>query len=198
MRVRFAVVAVVVAVAAAFAGGANAARADEGDVGTIAELMSFDPGFSTFLSLMKAAGLSETLTKKTPHITVFAPNNAAFKRLEKAVPGVTRALTDPKNKQLLTRVLRYHLLGREVSSFLLTEMAKKKQKVVSTLGGADGRIQLGVKGITFTVGDSAGLNVATVIEPDVQADNGGIHVVDRVIVPKSVATALRQAGLLKA
>lgn len=198
MRRRIAVVTVAIAAMAALAGGANAAKTDEGDVGTIVELVSLDPNFSTLVSLVKAAGLTDALAKKSPHITVFAPDNAAFRRLEKATPGITKALTDPKNKKLLATVLRYHVVGQELSSYLVLEMAKKKQRLTSLVGAkADGRIQLGIKGQTFTLADSAGLNVATVIEPDVQADNGAIHVVDRVIVPKSIATALTKAGLLK-
>lgn len=197
MRARFVTVVVAIAAVAALAGGASAARSDEGDIGTVAEVAGLDPGFSTVLGLFKAAGLSEVLSRPKPHFTIFMPNNGAFRKLEKQVPGVTKALTDPRNRKLLADVLRYHVVPQEISSFLLMEEAKKGKTVTSQLGKtANGRLKLAVKGLTFTLADSAGVDVATVIEEDVQADNGAIHVVDRVLVPKSVVTALKKAGAL--
>jgi uncharacterized surface protein with fasciclin (FAS1) repeats len=156
-----------------------------------------DPSFSTLVSLVKAAGLAGTLGDRKRTMTVFAPTNSAFRKLEKAVPGVTKALTDPKNKKLLVSVLRYHMVGTDISSGIAFRAADENGKIGTLLGSnANGRLAPGRKGVTFTLRDSAGINTATVIEMDIVADNGAIHVIDKVLVPKSVAAALEKAGLI--
>ena len=176
--------------------GTGAARDKTG--GTIVDVAAANPDFSTLVSLVKAAGLADALADPSAKLTVFAPTNEAFAKLEAAMPGVTKALTDPANKGLLQQVLKYHVLGSEVRSGAAIDAAKANTKVATLLGDdANGRVGLSLDGGKLTVSDSAGISKAVVTTADVGASNGVIHVIDSVLVPKSVATALVAAGLLK-
>lgn len=164
--------------------------------GTIVDVAAGNKSFSTLVTLVQAAGLAGALSGST-ELTVFAPTNKAFAQLEKAVPGVTDALTDPKNKQLLVQVLKYHVVAGEVVAADAIAAAKTKAKVPTLLGKtAPARLALSLQGGKLKVADSAKLNVATVIKADVQASNGVVHVVDKVLVPAAVAKALKKAGLI--
>jgi uncharacterized surface protein with fasciclin (FAS1) repeats len=185
--------ATVVAVAAV--AGTASARPQAG--GTVVDVAASNKNFSTLVTLVKAAGLAGALSGSNAQLTVFAPTNAAFKNLEAAVPGVTTALTDPMNKGLLVQVLKYHVLGSKVTAADALAAAKKNAKVPTLLGkNANGRIALSLKGGKVVLSDSAGLNTAIVTKTDLAASNGVVHVINKVIVPKSVATALKKAGLI--
>jgi uncharacterized surface protein with fasciclin (FAS1) repeats len=165
--------------------------------GTIVDVAAKNKSFSTLVSLVQAAGLAGALSAENVQLTVFAPTNAAFKNLEAAVPGVTAALTKPANKKLLVAVLRHHVLGSKVVAADAIAAAKTKAKVATLLGNtANGKIGLSLAGGKLTVSDSAGLNKAIVTKANLMTSNGVIHVVDKVLVPKSVAAALTKAGLV--
>ncbi len=175
---------------------ASSASASPASSGTIVDVAAGNKSFSTLVSLVKAAGLAPALSGPT-QLTVFAPTNAAFAALEKQVPGVTAALTDPKNKALLVQVLKYHVVAGEVKSPAAIKAAKAGAMVPTLLGkNANGRLSLSLSGARLRVADSAGIHVATVVKPDVNASNGVIHVVDKVLVPTTIAKALAKAGLL--
>src|SRR3954469_3363249 len=92
------------AAAAVLALAAPAAAAD------IVETASADGSFTTLVAAVKAAGLVETLKGKGP-FTVFAPTEAAFKKLPS---GTVENLLKPENKAQLTKVLTYHVLSGAV------------------------------------------------------------------------------------
>ena len=187
-------VAVATVVAVAAIAGTASARPQAG--GTVVDVAASNKNFSTLVSLVKAAGLAGALSNQNAQLTVFAPTNAAFKNLEAAVPGVTKALTDPMNKGLLVQVLKYHVLGSKVLAADAVAAAKKNAKVPTLLGkNANGQIALSLKGGKVALSDSAGLNTAIVTKTNLAASNGVVHVINKVIVPKSVATALKKAGL---
>lgn len=191
---RLAVATLTAVVAAAVLAIAASARPTQD--GTIVDVASANKSFSTLVSLVQAAGLVDALSGTT-ELTVFAPTNKAFASLEKAVPGVTKALTNPKNKKLLVQVLKYHVVAGEILSPAAVDAAKAKTEVPTLLGkNANGRLTLGFVGGKIKVSDSAGLNTATVVIADVDASNGVIHAINKVVVPKSVAAALRKAGLI--
>ena len=123
--------------------------------------------FTTFASLVRRAGLADTLSGRGPY-TVFAPTNAAFARLPKAT---LTALTG--NKARLRAVLLYHVIkGNVPASELATHSGQ------TTLD--DGKtIRIVVSGKTVKVGDG------TVIAPDRQTSNGTFYAVDRVLLPPS-------------
>ena len=180
---------------AAVAGSASAGQ--QVKKGTVVDVAASNKNFSTLVSLVKAAGLAGALSSPKANVTVFAPTNAAFTNLEKAVPGVTKALTDPMNKALLAQVLKYHVLGSKVVASSAVAVAKKNGKVPTLLGkNANGKITLSIKGGKVAITDSAGLNTAIVTKTNLGASNGVVHVIDKILVPKSVATALQKAGLI--
>jgi uncharacterized surface protein with fasciclin (FAS1) repeats len=193
MRKWLAVAAATVVAVSAVAGTASA-RPQAG--GTVVNVAASNKNFSTLVTLVEAAGLAGALSNPNAQLTLFAPTNAAFKNLEAVVPGVTKALTDPLNKRLLVQVLKYHVLDSKVMAADAVAAAKKNAKVPTLFGkNANGQIALSLKGGKVALSDSAGLNTAIVTKTDLAAANGVIHVINKVIVPKSVARALKKAGL---
>ena len=119
--------------------------------------------FTTLATALKAAGLIDTLKGKGP-FTVFAPTDAAFAKIPKA--DLDALL---KDKAKLTAVLTYHVVPGKV-------MAKDvKAGKVKTVQGSE-----------LTIVTSGGVMVdnAKVTATDIVADNGVIHVIDSVVVPK--------------
>ena len=119
--------------------------------------------FKTLATALTAAGLIETLKGKGP-FTVFAPTDEAFAKIPKA--DLDALL---KDKAKLTAVLTYHVVSGKV-------MAKDvKAGKVKTVQGSE-----------LTLGTSGGVTVdgAKVIKADIVADNGVIHVIDSVVLPK--------------
>ena len=120
--------------------------------------------FSTLVTAVKAVGLVKTLKGKGPY-TVFAPNDAAFAKLP---PGTVESLL--KNKAKLATVLKYHVVPGRVKA---ADVAGKSLQVKTAAG-----LPVNVDG-TFGVR----VNDAHVIQPDIEASNGVIHVVDTVLLP---------------
>ena len=119
--------------------------------------------FTTLVTALKTAGLIETL-KGTGPFTVFAPTDAAFAKLP---PDQLKALLADKAK--LTAVLTYHVVPGAVLS------KDVKPGMVKTVQGTS---------INVTTTDGVKVNGAKVTAVDIVADNGVIHVIDTVIVPK--------------
>jgi uncharacterized surface protein with fasciclin (FAS1) repeats len=119
--------------------------------------------FNTLVAAVKAAGLVETLKGKGP-FTVFAPNDAAFAKLP---AGTVEALL--KDKAKLASILTYHVVAGKV-------MAKDvKAGDVKTVQGST---------ISLKTDGGVMVNNAKVIATDVAADNGVIHIIDTVMLPK--------------
>ncbi len=118
--------------------------------------------FQTLVSAVQQAGLVDTLKGPGP-FTVFAPTDEAFAKLPK--DQLDALLRD---KAMLTKVLTYHVVPAKV-------MAKDvKAGQVATVQGGE-----------LTVSTQGGISVdrANVVSADIVADNGVIHVIDRVLVP---------------
>jgi uncharacterized surface protein with fasciclin (FAS1) repeats len=120
--------------------------------------------FNTLVAAVKAAGLVKTLKGKRPY-TVFAPNDAAFAKLP---PGTVESLL--KNKAKLATILKYHVVPGRVKA---ADVAGKSLQVKTAAG-----LPVNVDG-TFGVR----VNDAHVIQPDIEASNGVIHVIDTVLLP---------------
>ncbi|CAB9523968.1 beta-induced protein ig-h3 [Seminavis robusta] len=131
---------------------------------TIVDLAVATPDLSTLVELVTLAGLAEVLATGGP-FTVFAPTNDAFAALDHAT--VTALAADPSGA--LTDVLLYHVVEGTVLAEDLTDGQR-----VTTLNGAV---------LEVSIGDSVMINDATVVLPDVLANNGVVHVVDAVLVP---------------
>jgi uncharacterized surface protein with fasciclin (FAS1) repeats len=138
------------------------------DIVTIA---STTEGFSTLVAAVQAAGLVETLQGDGP-FTVFAPTDEAFAALPE---GVVESLLLPENQDTLVRVLTYHVVAGEVTSGDITPGE------VATVEGST---------VTLTTDDGVQVNGANVVQADIDASNGVIHVIDAVILPADIAESL--------
>lgn len=121
-------------------------------------------GFTTLVTAVQAAGLEETLRGKGP-FTVFAPTDAAFAKIP---PAELQALLE--NKEALTKVLTYHVVPGRVMASDVARLSSAKT----------------VQGQTVTINTREGVKVddANVVQTDIVASNGVIHVIDSVILPK--------------
>ena len=119
--------------------------------------------FKTLAAALTAAGLIDTLKGPGP-FTVFAPTDAAFAKIPKS--DLDALLAD---KAKLTAVLTYHVVGAKVMA------ADVKAGKVKTVQGSE-----------LTVGTAGGVTVdkSKVTATDIVADNGVIHVIDTVLMPK--------------
>lgn len=134
---------------------------------------------TTLVAAVKAAGLVETLQSAGP-FTVFAPVNMAFDKLPK---GTVETLLKPENKNLLTKILTYHVVaGRWDAKSIAAEIKKGGGKYTfKTVAG--GMLTATMKGAKIIITDEKG-GVATIIIKDVFQSNGVIHVTDAVSMPK--------------
>jgi len=120
--------------------------------------------FTALVKAVQAAGLADTLSGPGP-FTVFAPNDDAFGKLPQGT--VENLLKDiPRLKDVLT----YHVVsGRHMAADVAAQKSLKS-----------------VQGQDITVRTEGGVKVdsATVVQADIAADNGVIHVIDSVIMPR--------------
>lgn len=121
--------------------------------------------FKTLVALVQKAGLAGALSGKTK-LTVFAPTDAAFKRVPKATLSRLGS-----NKALLRSVLLYHVANGNLRAAQVVQL-----KSAPTLNGK--RVRIAVRG------GSVYLNgTSRVVRADVAASNGTIHVINRVLIP---------------
>jgi uncharacterized surface protein with fasciclin (FAS1) repeats len=140
---------------------------------SITEIAAADDRFSTLVAAVTAAGLAETLAGPGP-FTVYAPVNDAFKALPK---GTVETLLKPENKGQLTNILLYHVDDRNLAAGAIPNGSTTFKPLLTS---ARLCITKGAGGVT--VADGSG-EVANVIIADIQADNGVIHVIDKVLLP---------------
>ena len=124
--------------------------------------------FKTLVAALKAAGLVETLKGAGP-FTVFAPTDEAFAKLP---AGTLDSLLKPENKAKLASILTYHVVAGKV-------MAADVVKIKSAKSVQGGPIAVKTKGGKVTLN-----GVSNVVKTDIGTDNGVIHVIDTVIMPK--------------
>lgn len=123
--------------------------------------------FKTLVAAVQAAGLVETLKGKGP-FTVFAPTDEAFAKLP---AGTVETLLKPENKARLQAVLTYHVVPGKV----MAADVKAGEQMIGTVQG--GKLNVTGSGGGVTVND------AKVVKADIVADNGVIHVIDKVVLP---------------
>lgn len=128
----------------------------------IVEIAVGNENFTTLVAAVQAAGLVEALQSPGP-FTVFAPVDAAFAALP---PGTVQTLV--QNPPQLARILKFHVVSGKYTQADLAKLGK-----VESLEGSP--IPINCNG-AFEVKNS------TVIMPDIEASNGIIHVIDRVIL----------------
>jgi len=120
--------------------------------------------FNTLLAAVEAAGLTQELANGGPY-TIFAPTDAAFAALPAGTVDLLLA-----NTELLQQVLLSHVVQGTVASAQAAQLTS-----APTLSGYEAAIE--------SVGGSLQVGGATVVQADVQASNGVIHVIDTVILP---------------
>ena len=127
--------------------------------------------FTTLLAAVQAGGLEATLKGEGP-FTLFAPDNAAFAKLR--LGAVDELLADPQ--VALAAVLEYHVVPGKLMSSDLTDGMK-----LETVNGQLLKVSVSDEGVVR-------VNAAKVKAPDIEASNGVIHVINRVLLPKELPT----------
>lgn len=140
--------------------------------GTIVEVAVESGAFPTLVAAVQAAGLVETLSGEGP-FTVFAPTEEAFGAALAALGLSAEELLG--DVDLLTAVLTYHVLPVAAPAEVVLGLDGQS---VATVGGED--VQITVDGGSVMVND------ATVVTADIEASNGIIHVIDKVLIPPSL------------
>ena len=135
---------------------------------------------TTLVAAVKAAGLVETLSGAGP-FTVFAPVNEAFDKLP---AGTVPTLLKPENKSMLTGILTYHVVSGRLSSMDLKDKIKAGGGKAELTTVSGGKIWIMKKGNKLWVKDEKG-GVAQITIKDVNQSNGVIHVINKVLLPKS-------------
>lgn len=138
---------------------------DEPTTNTITDVVLQNNDFTILRAAVTRAGLADALRAGT--LTVFAPNDAAF-----TASGLDLATVNSLDVNTLKAVLQYHVLA---TKNLSTDLPTASNTEVTTLGGAKAYITKGTAGVS--------INGARVIAADVAADNGVIHVINRVLLP---------------
>ncbi len=122
--------------------------------------------FNTLIAAAKAADLVDTLKSPGP-LTVFAPTDAAFAALP---AGTVDNLLKPENKAQLVKVLTYHVVSGKVTSgqVVTLDTATTVEGAAVDIDASNGKVMI---------------NDAQVVQADVAASNGVIHVIDKVLLP---------------
>lgn len=133
---------------------------------SIVDVASADGSFDTLVAAVQAAGLEETLSVDGPY-TVFAPTDEAFASLPE---GTVEKLVKPENQGALEQILAYHVVEGAVAA------AEIEPGAIATVEGSELAVEIDPAGLTLD-------GQANVVQPDVVAENGVIHVVDTVLLP---------------
>lgn len=138
-----------------------------GDSGeSIVDVAAANGSFNTLVAAVQAAGLEETLEQPGPY-TVFAPTDEAFAALPE---GTVEKLAKPENQEALQEILAYHVVDGAVTS------SEIEPGAINTVEGEDIEVSVDAAGVMVN-------GTANVVQPDLPANNGVIHVVDTVLLP---------------
>ena len=146
--------------------------------GDLVETARASGQFTTFIKALDATNLTSVL-KTNQNLTLFLPTDAAFAALP---AGELDKWMLPENGPALQKVLTYHLINAKVDS--------------SKIKGAKGEVK-SVEGSALTLdgsGATAMVDGATIVQADVMASNGVLHVVNKVLLPKDLPGAQASAA----
>jgi transforming growth factor-beta-induced protein len=148
-------------------------------------------GLTALLAAATKAGLADELADNDRNLTVFAPSNAAFNTLATQL-GFTdaTAMVNALPASALASILSYHLLPTAKSAATLTSQGGSQATLYSFDGSAAALSLDTSAGVRIT---DAALTSATVTTADVDADNGVVHVIDKVLVPPGVLNVVQMA-----
>jgi len=134
---------------------------------SITSIASKSDDFKILTKALQATGLDKALASDG-NFTVFAPTDAAFNRLPK---GTLATLLKPENKDQLAAILKYHVVAKRLSGREVLSSEK-----VTTL--QEGDLKISLQNASFYINDSR------VVNTDIKADNGVIHVIKDVLIPE--------------
>ena len=134
---------------------------------------------TTLVAAVQAAELVATLQSAGP-FTVFAPVNTAFDKLP---AGTVETLLKPENKAILAKILTYHVVAGNIDAAAVIKAIKdgNGKAVLTTVSGGKLTATI-VEGKVILTDENGG--TATVVATDLKAENGIIHVIDAVVLPK--------------
>lgn len=140
--------------------------ADEVAAADIVDTAVAAGSFTTLVAAVQEAGLVETLKGEGP-FTVFAPTDDAFAALPE---GTVESLLQPENRDQLVAVLTYHVVAGDVRAADVAGLQS-----ATTLQGGE---------LAIDTSNGVRINDANVVQADVVAANGVIHVIDTVLLPQ--------------
>jgi uncharacterized surface protein with fasciclin (FAS1) repeats len=147
--------------------------------GTIVDVAVVNKDFSTLVTALTAADLVTALQAEGP-FTVFAPNNAAFAKIDSKT---LNSLLEVKNKKALANILTYHVVAGKLTATDVVAALKKGNGMVE-LKALNGQVLMVMqKDGKIWLKDANG-NYSEIIATDVMGSNGVIHVIDTVVMPK--------------
>ena len=143
---------------------------------TIVQIAASNPDFSILVKALlkpELADLYAAANNPTSNLTVFAPNDAAFNA---TLNALGKESIDDLPIDLLKEIVTYHILGGAVMS--------------NELSNGDVATLLPGESVTVDITDGVKINGANVLAPDIKAINGVVHVVESVLLPSYVASAV--------
>jgi uncharacterized surface protein with fasciclin (FAS1) repeats len=146
---------------------------------SIVDIAVSNDDFSTLVTALKAADLVGALQGDGP-FTVFAPTNSSFAKIESKT---LNSLLEPKNKSTLAGILTYHVVsGKLAAGDVVNALKKGKGKTeVTTLNGQ--KLKVVQKDGKIWLKDANG-NYSQIVKTDIMANNGVIHIIEDVVMPK--------------
>lgn len=133
---------------------------------------------TTLVAAVKAAGLVDTLEGTGP-FTVFAPTNEAFAKLP---AGTVDTLVKPENKDMLVKILTYHVVAGKYTAAKLKKEVEKGGGTATLKTVQGDPLTFTMDGADLVVKDEKG-DIAHISTPNVMQSNGVIHVIDTVLQP---------------
>jgi uncharacterized surface protein with fasciclin (FAS1) repeats len=144
---------------------ANLGAAEPASKKDIVETAAAAGAFKTLATALTTAELVEALKSDGP-FTVFAPTDEAFAKLPK---GTVESLLKPENREQLVAVLKYHVVTGKVTAADVAKLSSAK-----TLNGQT---------VEISTCEGVKINDSKVVQADIHASNGVIHVIDTVLLP---------------
>jgi uncharacterized surface protein with fasciclin (FAS1) repeats len=146
---------------------------------TVVDIAVSSPIHTTLVSALKSADLVETLKGKGP-FTVLAPTNVAFDKLP---AGTVDGLLKPESKAQLVKILTYHVVAGNLNAAAVVKAINdgKGTATLTTLSGV--KLTLSLTNGKVILTDEQGRK-STIVQKDLKASNGFIHVIDNVLLPK--------------
>lgn len=146
---------------------------------TVVDIAVGSKDHTTLVAAVKAADLVGTLQSAGP-FTVFAPTNAAFDKLP---AGTVQSLLKRENKAKLAKILTYHVVAGSFNAAAVVKAIKDGGGSLTLNTVSGGKLVASIKAGKVILTDEKGAT-ATVITTDLKADNGIVHVIDGVVLPK--------------